>query len=381
MSMIDGRAIYTPEHHAFRDMVRRFFADEITPNIAAWEKQGMVPREFWRKCGAQGLLCPTLPEEYGGPAGDFLYQCVICEELGYSGQMSTTLQTHNDIIAPYIEMLGSEAQKRQWLPRMVTGEVIGAIALTEPGAGSDLKAMQTRARRDGDDFIISGQKTYITLGHSADVIIVACKTSPEKGGNGVSLILVEADRAGFRRGRLLEKMGMKGSDTAELFFDEVRVPASNLLGQLDGGFKQIMSEIPKERLSIATCAMGASQKAFDITVAWVRERQVFGKPLGDFQNTQFKLAELKTQLAAGWALLDSDIVKLMNKQLSTTEAAMAKLFCTELQCRMVDDCLQFFGGAGYMADMPIARMYVDARVRRIAGGSSEIMKKLIAREL
>ena len=379
--MIDGRAIYKEEHHAFRDMVRKFFAAEVTPNIADWEAKGMVPREFWSKCGAQGLLCPTLGEEYGGPGGDFLHQSVICEELGYSGQMSTTLQTHNDIIAPYIDILGSEEQKRQWLPRMVTGEAIGAIALTEPQAGSDLKAMQTRAKREGDQFVITGQKTYITLGYHADLVIVACKTSPDKGGKGVSLILVETTRPGFRRGRLLNKMGMKASDTAELFFDDVRVPAANLLGQLDGGFTQIMSEIPKERVSIATCAMGAAQKAFDITVAWTKERKVFGKSLAEFQNTQFKLAELKTQLAAGWALLDSHIVKLMQGRLATDEAAMTKLFCTELQCRMVDDCLQMFGGAGYMADMPIARMYVDARVRRIAGGSSEIMKKLIARGL
>jgi acyl-CoA dehydrogenase len=377
--MIDGRRIYSAEHHAFRDMVRRFFAKEITPNIAQWEENGLVPREFWTLCGRQGLLCPTLGPEYGGAGGDFLHQCVLCEELGYSGQMSTTLQTHNDIIAPYIEMLGTPEQKKKWLPKMVTGEVIGAVAMTEPQAGSDLKAMQTRARREGDQFVITGQKTYITLGHHADLIIVACKTSPEKGSKGVSLILVETDRPGFRRGRMLKKMGMKASDTAELFFDEVHVPAANLLGTLDAGFTQIMSEIPKERVSIATCAMGAAQKAFDITVAWVHERKVFGKTLYEFQNTQFKLAELKTQLAAGWALLDSHIVKLMEHKLATDEAAMTKLFCTELQCRVVDDCLQMFGGAGYMADMPIARMYVDARVRRIAGGSSEIMKKLIAR--
>jgi long-chain-acyl-CoA dehydrogenase len=264
---------------------------------------------------------------------------------------------------------------------MVTGEVIGALAMTEPHAGSDLKSMRSTARREGDEFVINGSKTYITLGVHCDLVILACKTSPEKGAKGVSLVLVEASRKGFKRGRRLEKIGMKASDTAELFFEDVRVPVSNLLGQIDAGFGQIMKEIPKERLSIATCAMGASQKAYDLTKAWIRERIVFGKPLVEFQNTQFKMAELKTQLAAGWALLDAYIVKLMAGKLSADEAAMAKLFTTELQCRMVDDCLQMFGGAGYMVDMPISRMYVDARIRRIAGGSSEIMKMLIARNL
>jgi acyl-CoA dehydrogenase len=379
--VMEGRAIYGEEHNAFRDMVRKFFAAEVMPNIAAWEKDGKTPRDFWYKCGAQGLLCPMVPEEYGGAGASFLHQSIICEELGYTGQMSTTLQTHTDIISVYIHVLGTEEQKQKWLPKMVTGEKIGAIGLTEPHAGSDLKAMRTTARREGDEFVINGSKTYITLGHHADFVILACKTSPDKGPKGVSLVIVEADRPGFRRGRLLEKMGMKASDTTELFFDDVRVPVSNLLGELDGGFKQVMSEIPKERVSIATCSMGTAQKAFDITREWVHERHVFGKPLLDFQNTQFKLAELKTQLFAGWAALDQSILRLMEGKLTTDEAAMLKLFCTELQCRMVDDCLQMFGGAGYMADMPIARMYVDSRVRRIAGGSSDIKKLLIARTL
>jgi len=379
--VIDGRAVYSAEHHAFRESIRKFLAAEVLPNLAAWEKVGHTPREFWTKCGANGFLCPMVPEAYGGPGGDFLHQSVICEELGYSGQMSTTLQTHSDLISAYIMALGTEEQKKHWLPKMVTGEVIGALAMTEPHAGSDLKAMRSSARREGDEFVINGSKTYITLGMHCDLVIVACKTSPEKGAKGVSLILVEATRPGFRRGRLLEKIGMKASDTAELFFDDVRVPVTNLLGSIDGGFGQIMAEIPKERLSIATCSMGFSQKAFDITKDWVRERHVFGKPLIEFQNTQFKLAELKTQLAAGWALLDAYIPRLMAGKLPSDEAAMAKLFTTELQCRMVDECLQLFGGAGYMADMPIGRMYVDARVRRIAGGSSEVMKMLIARNL
>lgn len=381
VSLIEGRSLYEPEHQLYREQVRRFFQREVLPNIAAWEKDGITPRSVWRAAGAAGLLCPTISPDYGGAGADFRYLCVVDEELGYTGQASFTIQTHTDIIAAYLEALGTEDQKHQWLPRMVTGEVIGAIALTEPHAGSDLKAMRTTARRDGDDYVISGSKTFITNGINADLVIVACKTAPELGAKGVSLILVEGDRPGFRRGKRLEKMGMKASDTAELFFDDVRVPAGNLLGEENRGFAQVMHEIPKERLSIATVAMGAAQKAFDLTVDYVRERQIFGQALMGFQNTQFKLAELKTQLTAGWALVDQCIVQQIAGTLSTDQAACAKLFCTELQCRMVDDCLQMHGGWGYMAEMPIARMYVDARVRRIAGGSSEVMKMLIARTL
>jgi long-chain-acyl-CoA dehydrogenase len=378
---MENRAIYEPEHQLYRDQVRRFFESELIPNIATWEKEGITPRSLWLKAGAAGLLCPTIPTEYGGPGADFRYMCVVDEELGYTGQASFTIQTHTDIIAAYLEALGTEAQKRKWLPPMVRGEVIGAIALTEPHAGSDLKALRTSARREGDEYVINGSKTFITNGINSDLVIVACKTVPELGAKGVSLILVEGDRPGFQRGRRLEKMGMKASDTAELFFEDVRVPVSNLLGEENRGFAQVMHEIPKERLSIATIAMASAQKAFDMTVQYVKERQVFGKPLMDFQNTQFKLAELKTQLTAGWALVDQCIRQQMDHTLTSDQAACAKLFTTELQCRTVDECLQLHGGWGYMAEMPISRMYVDARVRRIAGGSSEVMKMLIARTL
>jgi len=381
VSLMEGRSIYEPEHQLYREQVRRFFAAELMPHIDQWEEEGMIPRELYRKAGSAGLLCPCTPEAYGGPGADFRYMCVVDEELGYTGQSSFTIQTHTDIISAYLEALGTEEQKKHWLPRMVRGETIGAIALTEPHAGSDLKAMRTSARLDGDEYVISGSKTFITNGINADLIIVACKTAPELGSKGVSLILVEGDRAGFRRGRRLKKMGMKASDTAELFFDDVRVPVSNLLGEENRGFAQVMHEIPRERLSIATIATASAQKAFDITVAYVKERQIFGKPLMDFQNTQFKLAELKTQLTAAWALIDQSITRQMAGTLTTDEAACAKLFTTELQCRMVDDCLQMHGGWGYMSEMPISRMYVDARVRRIAGGSSEVMKMLIARTL
>ncbi|MCI5074197.1 acyl-CoA dehydrogenase family protein [Oricola sp.] len=379
--MMEDRAIYGPEYEELRRSTRKFFEQELLPNIDQWETDGIIPKELWLKAGAMGLLCPTVSEEYGGFGGDFLHLSVIDEELGYTGQASFTIQTHTDIVAAYVEALGTEEQKRRWLPRMVKGELIGAVAMTEPQAGSDLKAIATTARRDGDHFVIKGQKTYITNGINADLIIVVCKTAPELGRKGVSLIVIEAPAEGFERGKRLKKMGMKASDTAELFFDDVRVPVENLLGTENAGFKQVMHEIPKERLSIATIAMAASQKAFDMTVAYVKDREVFGKPLVEFQNTQFKLAELKTQLQVGWAHLDWCIARHLKGELTSDEAAAAKLFNTELQCRMVDECLQLHGGWGYMAETPIARMYTDARVRRIAGGSSEIMKTLIARTL
>jgi len=379
--MMENRAIYTPEHEEFRRTVRRFFEKELMPNIAQYEDEGIIPRELWRKAGAVGLLCPTVGPEYGGAGGDFLHLSIIDEELGYTGQSSFTIQTHTDIVAAYIEALGTEEQKRRWLPGMVSGEIIGAVAMTEPQAGSDLKAIATTAVRDGDDYVINGSKTFITNGINASLVIVVCKTAPELGRRGVSLIVVDGEREGFRRGKRLKKMGMKASDTAELFFDNVRVPVSNLLGTENLGFTQVMHEIPKERLSIATIAMASAQKAFDITVAYVKERTVFGKPLIEFQNTQFKLAELKAQLTVGWAHLDQCIAKHMRGELTSDEAAIAKLFNTELQVRVVDECLQLHGGWGYMAESPIARMYVDSRVRRIAGGSSEIMKMLIARTL
>jgi len=378
---MEDRAIYEPEHEQFRRSVRRFFAEELLPNIAQWEEDGIIPREMWRKAGAAGLLCPTISPDHGGAGADFRYLCVIDEELGYTGQASFTIQTHTDIVAAYVEKLGTPEQKQRFLPGMARGEIIGAVAMTEPDAGSDLKAIRTTARRDGDHYVINGSKTYITNGINADLVITVVKTAPELGAKGVSLLLVESDRPGFSRGKRLKKMGMKASDTAELFYDDVRVPVTNLLGEENRGFAQVMGEIPKERLSIATIAMAASQKAFDMTVEFVREREVFGQKLSDFQNTQFRLAELRTQLAVGWAYLDQCIARHMQAKLTTDEAAMAKLFTTELQCRMIDECLQLHGGWGYMAESAIARMYVDGRVRRIAGGSSEVMKMLIARGL
>lgn len=378
--MMHGRTIYEPEHEQFRDVVRKFFAAEILPNIAQWEKDEIVPREFWRKCGEMGLLCVTVPEEYGGPGADYLYASIIDEELGYTGQASVTLQVQSDIIAPYIMALGTEEQKKKFLPKMVTGEVIGGLCLTEPGTGSDLRGVKTKAVRDGDHYVISGAKTFITNGQNGDLFVVACQTG-EGDQKGISLILVEADREGFRRGRNLEKLGLKASDTSELFFDNVRVPVENLLGKENGGLAQVMKELPKERLAIATIAMANAQKAFDITLEYVRDRQAFGKPIFEFQNTQFKLADIRAQLGMGWAYVDQCIARFMKGELTGEEAAIAKLSMTEMQCKIIDDCLQMHGGWGYMWEMPIARMYADARIRRIGGGSSEIMKLIIGRAL
>jgi len=378
--MMHGRTIYEPEHEQFRDVVRKFFAAEILPNIAQWEKDGIVPRKFWRKAGEMGILCVTVPEEYGGPGADYLYASIIDEELGYTGQASVTLQVQSDIIAPYILALGTEEQKKKFLPKMVTGEIIGGLCLTEPGTGSDLRGVKTKAVRDGDDYVISGAKTFITNGQNGDLFVVACQTDDGEK-KGISLILVEADREGFRRGRNLEKLGLKASDTSELFFDEVRVPVSNLLGKENGGLAQVMKELPKERLAIATISMANAQKAFDITLDYVRDRKVFGKTVLEFQNTQFKLADIRAQLAMGWAYVDQCIARFVKGELTGEEAAIVKLATTEMQCRIVDDCLQMHGGWGYMWEMPIARMYVDARIRRIGGGSSEIMKLIISRAL
>lgn len=378
--MAFGRTVYEPEHEQFRDVVRRFFNEEVMPNIEDWEKEGLVPKSLWKKAGELGLLCVTVPEEYGGLGADYRYAFIVDEELGYCGTASVTLQVHSDIIAPYILSLGTEDQKKRWLPDMVSGDVIGGLCLTEPGTGSDVRNVRTRAVRDGDEWVINGSKTFITNGQNGDLFVVACQTGTLEAP-GISLIVVESHRDGFRRGRNLDKLGMKASDTSELFFENVRVPADNLLGIENGGLRQVMQELPKERLAIATMAMANAQKAFDLTLDYVREREAFGKPIAEFQNTQFKLADIRAQLAMGWAYLDQCIHRFLKDELTSEEAAIAKLSTTEMQCKIIDDCLQMHGGWGYMWEMPIARIYADARVRRIAGGSSEIMKLIIARAL
>ncbi|MGD1956105.1 MAG: acyl-CoA dehydrogenase family protein [Sphingomonadales bacterium] len=364
----------------FRDSVRKFFDRELHPNVEKWEEQGKVDRDFWNKSGEAGLLCPTVPEEFGGPGLDFRFNSVVAEELGYAGS-SAGLTLQSDICADYLVAYGSPEQQTKWLPKMVSGEAVAAIAMTEPGAGSDLQGIRTTAKRDGNHYVISGQKTYITNGQHADVVIVVAKTDPSMGAKGTSLILVEADREGFARGRNLDKIGQHTADTSELFFDNVRVPITNCLGQENQGFIYLMSQLPQERLSIAVSAQAGAQRAFDITLDYVRDRKAFGKSVLDFQNTRFLLADLKTKLQVGWAHLDHCIQKHLAGELDAFEGASAKLWHTELQWEVLDACLQLHGGAGYMNEYEIARLWRDARVQRIYGGTSEIMKELIGRSL
>ena len=376
------RAIFNSDHELFRSNARRFFREELEPNIAQWEKDGALPREFWLKAGANGFHCCGIPEAYGGPGADFLYNMVLSEEVGYAiGGASVGFSVSSDIVAYYILHSGSAEQKQRWLPEMVSGEAIPAIGMTEPGCGSDLKAVRTTAVRDGDEYVINGQKTFITNGQNCDFVLLACSTDPAQGARGISLIIVESDRAGFQRGRNLEKIGQKAADTSELFFSDVRVPVANLLGKEGGGFAVLMNELPRERITIACRALAEAQRAFELTTEYVKQRKAFGKQIMEFQNTQFKLAEIKTSLAVGWAYLDQCLTRINAGKLTPEEGAMAKLWTTETGNKIIDDCLQFFGGYGYMSEYPISRLFVDSRVRRIYGGSSEIMKLVIGRSL
>ena len=375
------RSVYDEDHDMFRDAVRGFFARELEPYYDQWEKDHIVPREFWLKAGEQGLLCPQVPEEYGGPGGDYRYLSVVVEELHLAGATGPGFAVHSDICSAYILNQGTEEQKKHWLPKMVSGEAIAAIAMTEPGTGSDLQGVRTTARRDGDEYVVNGAKTFISNGQNADVVIVVAKTDPSLGAKGISLILVETDREGYRCGRNLEKMGLHAQDTSEMFFDDVRVPASNLLGQEGRGFGQLMNELPQERLAIAVGAQALAQRAYNLTVEYTQERQAFGKPIIEFQNTRYKLAEMKTQIEAGWAFVDKCIEHHGRSELDATDAAMAKLWTSEMLADVADECVQLFGGYGYMMEYPISRTYLDARVQRIFGGTSEIMKELISRSL
>ena len=374
------RRIYEPEHEMFRDAVRKFFDKELKPNHEAWEDAGVVPRDFWLKSGEQGLLAPQVPEEYGGPGGDYRYLAIIDEELGLAGASGPGFAVHSDICAGYLLAHGSEDQKKEWLPKMVSGEAIFAVAMTEPNTGSDLQGVKTTAILDGNQYVVNGSKTFISNGQNADVVIVVAKTDPSQGAKGISLILVETDREGYRVGRNLDKMGMSAADTSEMFFDDVRVPTSNLLGAEEGqGFIQLMNELPQERLGIAINAQANAQYAFDLTVEYVKERKAFGQAIFDFQNTRFKLAELKTQIEVGWAFIDKCIDHHMRRELTAQDAAMCKLWVTEMLGRVVDEGVQLHGGYGYMNEYPITKLYKDARVQRIFGGTSEIMKELISR--
>ena len=365
------------------DMASRFLSEEIAPRYEEFEKAEKFDRDSWRKAGAAGLLCASMPEEYGGSGGTFAHESAIIEAIGHVGVDGFGISLHNSIVAPYILHYGSEEQKRKWLPRMASGELIGAIAMTEPGAGSDLQAIKTSAKKDGNHYRINGSKTFITNGQLANLIIVVSKTDPGKGAKGTSLIVVETEEVeGFERGRNLDKIGLKSNDTSELFFNDVRVPTANLLGHEEGqGFVQLMQELPQERLQIGTGAIAMIERALALTIDYVKQRKAFGKAIIDFQNTQFKLAELKTEATIGRVFYNDCVQRHIAGGLDPATASMAKYWLTDLQGKVVDECLQLHGGYGYMNEYPIARMYRDARVQRIYGGTNEIMKLLIARSL
>jgi acyl-CoA dehydrogenase len=365
------------------DTARRFFLEECAPHYERWEAQGSVDRDIWLKAGQTGLLGPEVPEAYGGPGGSFAHDAVITCEANRAGIDGWGGPLHNAIVVPYIVHYGSEEQKQRWLPRLVSGELIGAIAMTEPGAGSDLQAVRTTAKRDGNHYLINGAKTFITNGQLANLIVVVTKTEPAAGARGTSLFVVETDELdGFRRGRSLDKIGLKANDTSELFFEDVRVPADALLGQEEGqGFVQLMQQLPQERLLIAIYAMARIERALTVTLDYVKSRKVFGQPVIEFQNSQFVLAECKSEATVAKVFVDHCIERHLRGQLDTATASMAKYWVTDLQCKIIDRCLQLHGGYGYMNEYPIARMYRDARVERIYGGTNEIMKVLIARTL
>lgn len=380
------RTLFQPEHHAFAGSFRRFIEKEVAPFHAGWEEQGYVAREVWNQAGANGFLCMSLPEEYGGAGADKLYSVAQMEELARAGTTGIGFGLHSEIVAPYILHYGTEAQKRKYLPQMASGAMVGAIAMSEPAAGSDLQGIKTTAIQsaDGSHYALNGSKTFITNGWHADLVIVVAKTDPAAGAKGTSLFLVERGMPGFERGQRLKKVGMKAQDTSELFFNDVKVPAENLLGgpAMEGrGFICLMEQLPWERLQIAITAIASAQAAIDWTVAYVKERKVFGQAVAAFQNTRHTLAELQTQVQVARVFVDKCCELILKDQLDTQTASMAKYWTTDLQCKVMDECVQLFGGYGYMWEYPIARAYADARVQRIYGGTNEIMKEVIARAM
>ena len=376
------RNLFNAEHEAFRETVRKFYAKEVVPNIEKYEQQQHVDRELWNKAGAMGLLCATMPEAYGGSGVDRLYSMILIEEQAYAMDSSTGFSLHSDIVANYINNFGSEAQKHYWLTRMASGETVTAIAMTEPGTGSDLQAVRTTAVLDGDDYIINGSKIFITNGYLCDMAIVVCKTGDsEKGSANLSLIIVEADRAGFSKGKPLNKIGMKGQDTCELFFDHVRVPKENLLGMEGMGFMMLMKELAWERMLVAIICQAGAEAALAHTVQYTKARKAFGKTVSSFQNTRFKLAELRTEIDFCRAYLDRCMQLQLEESLGIDAAAAAKYKISEMFSKVVDECLQLHGGYGYMLEYPIARAYLDNRANRIYAGTNEIMKELISRSL
>lgn len=374
------------ELHIMRDAVRKFIEKEFVPHTDKWEKQGYVDREAWLKAGQAGILCASIPEQWGGGGGNFKHEMVLVEELSYANVTGFGNSVHSGIVAHYINSYGTEAQKKNWLPKMATGELVTAIAMTEPGTGSDLQSVATTAIKQSDHYLVNGQKTFLTNGQTADLICVVAKTDPNEGGKGISLLMVETagveGSGGFTRGRNLDKLGLKAQDTSEIFFSDVKVPVENLLGGAEGrGFIQLMEQLPQERVIIAAGACAAMEKALRLTAEYVKERKAFGKRILDFQNTQFKLAERFTEAKIARIFVDDCAMKLAEGKLDDSTASMAKWWTTQKQCEIVDECLQFFGGYGYMMEYPIAKMYADSRIQKIYGGSNEIMKLLIAREI
>lgn len=375
------RTLFTPDHEMWRDTVRKFMEKEIVPFHDQWEKDGIVPRDIWLKAGEAGMLCCTVPEEFGGIGADYLYDVIVFEELWRAGTSGPGFLIHTDLVASYILAFGTDAQKAQWLPKMVTGEAIGSLGMTEPHAGSDLKAIKTKAVRDGDDYVINGQKVFISNGQMCDVLVLATKTDSDAGAKGVTLFLVDTSLPGFNRGKNLDKLGMKAQDTSELFFDNLRVPASAMLGGEGEGFKIMMTKLSQERLAQAIRSATVTETVIEWTVDYTSERKAFGQTIADFQNTQFVLADLKARAVMARVFTDKCIDLFMQGKLDPVDAAMAKMTTSELHCETVDKCLQLFGGWGYMWEYPICRAYADARIVKIAGGSIEIMKTIIAREM
>ena len=367
----------------FSDSVGQFFEKECAPHVQDWRKAGLVPKEMWLKAGEMGILCASVSEEYGGMGGDFRHEAIIAEQMGWKGIDGFGITLQNAIIAPYLESFGTEEQKRKYLPKMATGEIITAIAMTEPGTGSDLQNIKTTAKKDGNGYIINGSKTFISNGQNANLILVCAKTDPTQGAKGVSIMLVETEGTdGFERGRNLEKIGQKAADTSELFFNDVRVGADAVLGGEEGkGFIQLMQKLPQERHVIGVQGMATIERALDVTVEYVKGRKAFGKTIFDFQNTQFKLAECKTEATVAKVFVDHCTQRLLDNTLDASTASMSKYWISDLQCKIVDECLQLHGGYGYMDEYPIAQMYADSRVQRIYGGANEVMKMLIARTL
>ncbi len=376
------RSLFTAEHDDFRKSVKRFFADEIVPHREAWEAQQHIDRKVWNRAGELGLLCTAIPDEFGGMGGDRLYSTILMEEQSYAGDSGVGFSLHSDIVAPYILNFGSQAQKQHYLPKMATGEMVGAIAMTEPGTGSDLQGVKTTAVADGDDYILNGSKIFITNGYLSDLVIVVAKTgNTGEGSKDISLLLVEAASPGFTKGKPLKKIGMHAQDTCELFFKDVRVPKANLLGKEGTGFIMLMQELAWERLMIGITSIAGAEAALKHTLDYTRNRKVFGKPVAAFQNTKFKLAEMKAELAIGRVYIDRCIELVLKRKLGVDDAATAKYWASDLMGKVIDECLQLHGGYGYMLEYPIARAWIDARAQRIYGGTNEIMKELISRTM